>query len=50
MSRAISKPNVSDEAKKHAQEVLDNEFNGGNIKVGSGGGKDPANQARGYKA
>jgi len=47
---AISNPNVSDEAKQHAQEVLDKELRGGNINLGSDSGVDPGNQARGYKA
>ncbi|PGH14385.1 hypothetical protein AJ80_05975 [Polytolypa hystricis UAMH7299] len=47
---AISNPNVSDEAKQHAQKVLDTEFSGGNVSVTDEGGKDPGNVARGLKA
>ena len=41
---------MSDEAKQHAQEVLDNELSGGNVGVSDEGGKDPGNVARGLKA
>ncbi|RFU28295.1 hypothetical protein B7463_g8035, partial [Scytalidium lignicola] len=47
---AISNPNVSDEAKQHAKEVLDNELQGGNVEVSDEGGKDPGNVERGLKA
>ncbi|RQM08459.1 hypothetical protein DH86_00000479, partial [Scytalidium sp. 3C] len=47
---AISNPNVSDEAKQNAKEILNNELEGGNIKLSDEGGKDPGNVARGLKA
>ena len=48
--RALSNPNVSDEAKQHAKDVLDNELQGGNVEISDEGGKDPGNVARGLKA
>lgn len=41
---------TSEEAKQHSREVLDNEYNGGNIDTGSDEGKNPNNVAGGLKA
>ncbi|MCJ1439652.1 MAG: hypothetical protein MMC23_000132 [Stictis urceolatum] len=46
----LSNPNVSDEAKQHAKEVLDNELSGGDISVSDQGEKNPGNVAGGLKA
>ena len=40
---------TSEEAKQHSKEVLDQEFNGGNVDT-SGGDKNPSNVAGGLKA
>lgn len=42
-------PDTSEEAKQHSKEVLDQEFNGGNIDTSSGD-KNPNNVAGGLKA
>ncbi|KAL8949784.1 MAG: hypothetical protein Q9222_004127 [Ikaeria aurantiellina] len=44
----LNNPNTSEEAKQHSKEVLDNEFNGGN--VDKSGDKNPQNVAGGLKA
>jgi hypothetical protein len=41
---------TSDESKQHSREVLDNEFNGGNIDTSSDENKNPNNVAGGLKA
>jgi hypothetical protein len=47
----LNNPNVSDEAKQHSKEVLDNEFNGGDVpKSGDNEQKNPGNVAGGLKA
>ncbi|KAM4056043.1 conidiation protein 6 domain-containing protein [Hirsutella rhossiliensis] len=47
----LNNPNVSAEAKQHSREVLDNEFNGGDVpKSGEDGNKNPGNVAGGLKA
>ncbi|KAL8834636.1 MAG: hypothetical protein Q9176_007385 [Flavoplaca citrina] len=45
----LNNPNTSDEAKQHSKEVLDQEFNGGNIDTSSGD-KNTNNVAGGLKA
>ncbi|KAI4270785.1 MAG: hypothetical protein LQ337_006468 [Flavoplaca oasis] len=45
----LNNPNTSDEAKQHSKEVLDQEFNGGNVDTSSGD-KNPNNVAGGLKA
>ncbi|KAI4156338.1 MAG: hypothetical protein L6R39_001123 [Caloplaca ligustica] len=44
----LNNPGTSDEAKQHSKEVLDNEFNGGNVE--KSGEKNPQNVAGGLKA
>ncbi|RDA85055.1 hypothetical protein CP532_3112 [Ophiocordyceps camponoti-leonardi (nom. inval.)] len=46
----LKNPNVSDEAKQHSKEVLDNEFNGGDVPKTGDGEKNPGNVAGGLKA
>ncbi|KAL9128260.1 MAG: hypothetical protein Q9217_003022 [Psora testacea] len=49
----LSNPKVSDEAKENARNVLDNEFNGGNVGTGAmqdPNQKNPSNVAGGLKA
>ncbi|KAK9234404.1 hypothetical protein V1525DRAFT_391486 [Lipomyces kononenkoae] len=46
---AMANPSVSEEAKEHAQQVLNEELEGGNVEI-SDIGKDPGNVARGLKA
>ncbi|OTB16571.1 hypothetical protein K445DRAFT_331157 [Daldinia sp. EC12] len=50
----LNNPNTSQEAKEHSKQVLENEFNGGDVpKSGSGGddgNKNPGNVAGGLKA
>jgi len=47
----INNPNVSDEAKQHSRQVLENEFNGGDVpKSGDNEDKNPNNVAGGLKA
>ncbi|KAJ3554344.1 hypothetical protein NPX13_g10638 [Xylaria arbuscula] len=47
----LNNPNVSDEAKQHSREVLDNEFNGGDVPSASDNkDKNPNNVAGGLKA
>ncbi|KAJ9632056.1 hypothetical protein H2203_000457 [Taxawa tesnikishii (nom. ined.)] len=46
----LNNPNTSEEAKQHSKEVLDNEFNGGNVSSNSDEGKNPNNVAGGLKA
>ncbi|KAF9734462.1 hypothetical protein PMIN06_004620 [Paraphaeosphaeria minitans] len=46
----INNPNTSEESKQHSREVLDNEYDGGNIKTSSEEGKNPNNIAGGLKA
>lgn len=36
----LNNPNTSEEAKQHSKEVLDNEFNGGNVSSNSDEGKN----------
>jgi len=44
-----SKTATSDESKQHSKEVLEQEFNGGNVEKDSGN-KNPSNVAGGLKA
>ncbi|KAI8963733.1 conidiation-specific protein 6 [Daldinia sp. FL1419] len=47
----LNNPNVSQEAKEHSKQVLENEFNGGHVpKSGDDGNKNPGNVAGGLKA
>ncbi|KAH7128295.1 Conidiation protein 6-domain-containing protein [Dendryphion nanum] len=46
----LNNPNTSEESKQHSREVLDNEYNGGNIEKESDAGKNPNNVAGGLKA
>ncbi|KAI1302042.1 conidiation protein 6 [Xylaria venustula] len=47
----INNPNTSEESKEHSREVLDNEFNGGNVSSASDNQeKNPNNVAGGLKA
>ena len=41
---------TSEESKQHSKEVLEQEFNGGNIEKDGGGEKNPQNVAGGLKA
>ncbi len=43
-------PDTSDESKQHSKDVLDQEYNGGDIDTSSGGEKNPNNVAGGLKA
>ncbi|EOD48357.1 conidiation-specific protein 6 [Neofusicoccum parvum] len=45
----LNNPNTSDEAKQHSKEVLDQEFDGGNIPQADQN-KNPGNVAGGLKA
>lgn len=45
----LNNPNTSEESKQHSKEILDQEFNGGNIEKDSGE-KNPQNVAGGLKA
>ncbi|KAL8894893.1 MAG: hypothetical protein Q9207_008374 [Kuettlingeria erythrocarpa] len=44
----LNNPNTSEEAKQHSKEVLDKEYNGGNVETS--GEKNPQNVAGGLKA
>ncbi|KAL8797349.1 MAG: hypothetical protein Q9195_000503 [Heterodermia aff. obscurata] len=44
----LNNPNTSEESKQHSKEVLDQEFDGGNVE--SSGEKNPQNVAGGLKA
>ncbi|KAI4173700.1 MAG: hypothetical protein LQ346_008374 [Caloplaca aetnensis] len=44
----LNNPTTSEEAKQHSKEVLDNEYNGGNVETS--GEKNPQNVAGGLKA
>ncbi|KAI4194019.1 MAG: hypothetical protein LQ350_008029 [Teloschistes chrysophthalmus] len=44
----MSNPDTSEESKQHSKEVLDKEFNGGNVETS--GDKNPNNVAGGLKA
>ncbi|KAK7187959.1 hypothetical protein DPSP01_003154 [Paraphaeosphaeria sporulosa] len=46
----INNPNTSEESKQHSREVLDNDYDGGNVETGSDEGKNPNNIAGGLKA
>ncbi|TRX93669.1 hypothetical protein FHL15_005345 [Xylaria flabelliformis] len=47
----LSNPNTSEESKQHSREVLDNEFNGGDVPSASDNqDKNPGNVAGGLKA
>ncbi|GJN75666.1 hypothetical protein PCL_04443 [Purpureocillium lilacinum] len=47
----LNNPNVSDEAKEHSRQVLENEFNGGDVpKSGDNENKNPGNVVGGLKA
>ncbi|KAI1662601.1 conidiation-specific protein 6 [Daldinia decipiens] len=50
----LNNPNTSQDSKEHSKQVLDNEFNGGDVpKSGNGGDdgdKNPGNVAGGLKA
>lgn len=39
----INNPNTSEEAKQHSKEVLDQEYNGGNVQSASDENKNPNN-------
>jgi len=44
LSRAnLNNPQTSDESKQHSKEVLEQEFNGGNVGSASDEGKNPGN-------
>ncbi|KAF2084059.1 hypothetical protein K490DRAFT_50033 [Saccharata proteae CBS 121410] len=45
----LNNPNTSDESKQHSKEVLEQEFDGGNVDTSSGD-KNPNNVAGGLKA
>ncbi|KAL8685050.1 MAG: hypothetical protein Q9218_008002, partial [Villophora microphyllina] len=44
----LTDPDTSEESKQHSKEVLDQEYNGGNVE--SSGDKNPNNVAGGLKA
>ncbi|KAI2473213.1 hypothetical protein F4781DRAFT_427627 [Annulohypoxylon bovei var. microspora] len=47
----LHNPNTSQGAKEHSKQVLENEFNGGNVlKAGEDENKNPSNVAGGLKA
>ena len=46
---AMHNPNVSEEAKEHSRQVLEEDLQGGDVDM-SERGKDPGNVARGLKA
>ncbi|OTB09072.1 hypothetical protein M426DRAFT_316363 [Hypoxylon sp. CI-4A] len=47
----INNPNTSQEAKEHSKQVLETEFNGGDVaKAGDDENKNPGNVAGGLKA
>ncbi|KAI9814171.1 MAG: hypothetical protein M1827_003337 [Pycnora praestabilis] len=46
----INNPNTSEEAKQHSKEVLDQEFNGGDVPSAGDKDKNPNNVAGGLKA
>ncbi|KAI1418715.1 hypothetical protein F5Y13DRAFT_184353 [Hypoxylon sp. FL1857] len=47
----LNNPNTSHEAKEHSKQVLENEFNGGDVpKAGDDHDKNPNNVAGGLKA
>ncbi|KAJ6438189.1 hypothetical protein O9K51_08780 [Purpureocillium lavendulum] len=47
----LNNPNASDEAKEHSRQVLENEFNGGDVpKAGDNENKNPGNVVGGLKA
>ncbi|WYZ41445.1 hypothetical protein EsH8_V_000340 [Colletotrichum jinshuiense] len=47
----INNPNTSEESKKNSKQILENEFNGGDVaKSGDDEGKNPGNVAGGLKA
>ncbi|OTA70300.1 conidiation protein 6, partial [Hypoxylon sp. EC38] len=47
----LSNPKTSQEAKDHSKQVLENEFNGGDVpKAGDDSDKNPGNVAGGLKA
>ncbi|KAF4981293.1 hypothetical protein FZEAL_2870 [Fusarium zealandicum] len=47
----INNPNTSKESKEHSKQVLENEFNGGDVpKADDNQGKNPGNVAGGLKA
>ncbi|GJN85554.1 hypothetical protein PLIIFM63780_009122 [Purpureocillium lilacinum] len=47
----LNNPNVSHEAKEHSRQVLENEFNGGDVpKSGDNENKNPGNVVGGLKA
>ncbi|KAI1389832.1 uncharacterized protein F4822DRAFT_428171 [Hypoxylon trugodes] len=47
----LNNPKVSQEAKDHSKQVLENEFNGGDVpKAGDDDNKNPGNVAGGLKA
>ncbi|KAI1466066.1 conidiation-specific protein 6 [Daldinia caldariorum] len=48
----LNNPNTSQEAKEHSKQVLENEFNGGDVPKSSGDddNKNPGNVAGGLKA
>ncbi|KAF4585505.1 conidiation protein 6 [Ophiocordyceps camponoti-floridani] len=46
----LNNPNASEQAKQNSREVLDNEFNGGDVPRSGDGEKNPGNVAGGLKA
>ncbi|PFH59499.1 hypothetical protein XA68_12259 [Ophiocordyceps unilateralis] len=46
----LNNPNASAEAKEHSRQVLDDEFNGGNVSKSGDEEKNPNNVAGGLKA
>ncbi|TPX06747.1 uncharacterized protein E0L32_002243 [Thyridium curvatum] len=47
----LNNPNTSEESKQHSRQVLENEFNGGDVpKSTDSGDKNPGNVAGGLKA
>ncbi|KAI1862571.1 uncharacterized protein JN550_010096, partial [Neoarthrinium moseri] len=46
----LSNPNTSQESKQHSREILDNEFNGGDVPAPGDENKNPGNVIGGLKA
>ncbi|RDA95692.1 hypothetical protein CP533_1115 [Ophiocordyceps camponoti-saundersi (nom. inval.)] len=46
----LKNPNASEEAKQNSREILDNEFNGGDVPKSGDENKNPGNVAGGLKA
>merc|ERR1711974_456324 len=45
----LNNPNTSEESKQHSRDVLNNEFNGGDVESASDQGKNPNNVAGGLR-